>query len=70
MRNWRPSEYQNAYKNCLEMIGELRPEAVVVDPLLYVGLDACRAAKARVAVLWPVLLKGVVVAIQPNPKIL
>jgi hypothetical protein len=55
------------------MIGELRPEAVVVDPLLYVGLDACRAcraAKARVAVLWPVLLKDVVVAIQPNAKIL
>jgi hypothetical protein len=70
MRNWRPSEYQKAYKSCLEMIDELRPDVVVVDPLLYVGLDACRAAKARVAVLWPVPLKDMVVAIQPKAGML
>ncbi len=52
------------------MVDELRPEVVVVDPLLYVGLDAGRAAKARVAVLWPVPLKDVVVAIQLNVEIL
>lgn len=33
MRNWRPSEYQKSYKSCLEMIDELRPDVVVVDPL-------------------------------------
>lgn len=45
------------------MIDELRPEVVVVDPLLYVGLGACRAAKARVAVLWPAIFEDVVVVI-------
>ena len=42
----------------------------MVDAILYVGLDACRAAKARVAVLWPVPLKDVVVAIQPKAGML
>lgn len=69
MRNWRPSEYHKAYKSCLETIEKLRPDVVVVDPILHVGLDACRTAKARVAVLWPVPLKDVVVAIQPKAGI-
>ena len=66
MKNWRPSEYHAAYKSCLAMIDKLSPDIVMVDPILHVGLDACRTAKARVAILWPVPLKDVVIAIQPN----
>lgn len=67
MRNWRPSEYRKAYESCTSMIEKLQPDVVVVDPILHVGLDACRAVKpARVVTLWPVPLKDVVIAIQPK----
>lgn len=69
IKNWRPSEYHTAYKSCIAMIEKLRPDIVVVDPILHVGLDACRTAKARVAMLWPVPLKDVVIAIQPKAGI-
>jgi hypothetical protein len=69
MRNWRPSEYHKAHKSCVAMIEKLRPDIVVIDPILHVGLDACRTAKARVAILWPVPLKDVVIAIQPKAGI-
>lgn len=69
MKNWRPSEYHQAYRSCLAMIEKLSPDIVVVDPILHVGLDACRTAKARVAILWPVPLKDVVIAIQPKAGI-
>ncbi|OOQ81693.1 hypothetical protein PEBR_42778 [Penicillium brasilianum] len=70
MKNWRPSEYHKAYKSCIAMIDKLRPDIVVIDPILHVGLDACRSAKARVAILWPVPLKDVIIAIQPKAGIL
>ncbi|KAJ5153391.1 uncharacterized protein N7482_009869 [Penicillium canariense] len=69
IRNWRPSEYHIAYQSCLAMIDKVRPDIVVVDPILHVGLDACRTAKARVVVLWPVPLKDVVITIQPKAGI-
>ncbi|OKO97557.1 hypothetical protein PENSUB_10351 [Penicillium subrubescens] len=66
MKNWRPLEYRKAYESCIAMIEKLRPDVVVVDPILHVGLDACRTVKpARVVILWPVPLKDVVIAIQP-----
>ncbi|KAJ5692625.1 hypothetical protein N7462_002048 [Penicillium macrosclerotiorum] len=70
MKNWRPSEYENAYRSCLEILENVRPDIVVVDPILHVGLDACRTAKSRVVVLWPVPLKDVVITIQPKAGIL
>ncbi|KAF3390421.1 hypothetical protein F1880_009304 [Penicillium rolfsii] len=70
IRNWRPSEYRIAYESCVAMIEKLRPDVVVIDPILHVGLDACRTVKpARVVILWPVPLKDVVVALQPKAGI-
>lgn len=66
MSNWRPSEYAKAYRSCLDILDKLRPMAVVVDPILHVGLDACQSTKTRIVVLWPVPLKDVVVLNQPK----
>lgn len=68
--SWTPTEYARAYDSCVEMINKLRPAVVVIDPILHVGLDACRTVKSRVVVLWPVPLKEVVIVCQPNVGIL
>lgn len=66
MSSWTSSEYGRAYRSCVDIVNELKPAVVVVDPILHVGLNACRSVGSRVAVLWPVPLKDVVILNQPN----
>lgn len=68
--SWTPTEYARAYACCLEILDRLRPAVVVIDPILHVGLDACRTAKSRVVVLWPVPHKDVVILCQPKAAVL
>lgn len=70
MESWRPSEYKQAYDACVDIVNNLQPAMVVVDPILHVGIDACHATKTRFTVLWPVPLKDVVVVIQPKAAVL
>ena len=67
---WTPSEYGRAYRSCLDILDKVQPTVVVVDPILHVGLDACRSIKTPIVVLWPVPLKDVVVLDQPKAGVL
>ncbi|KAJ5766577.1 uncharacterized protein N7511_004193 [Penicillium nucicola] len=67
---WTPEEYLQSYRSCLEILKVVQPVVVIVDPLLHLGLDAARNAKMKIVVLWPVLLKDVVIMIQPKLSIL
>lgn len=69
--SWKYSEYEKAYQSCVDILNELDPAVVAVDPLLHVGLNACQSVESsRVAVLWPVPLKDVVILNQPNAEFL
>ncbi|MDI1490336.1 MAG: hypothetical protein OHK93_001536 [Ramalina farinacea] len=39
---WEPEEYIAIARRCEDLIGEIRPHAVVVDSLFSAGMDACR----------------------------
>ncbi|KAJ5917833.1 hypothetical protein N7454_010208 [Penicillium verhagenii] len=70
MSSWTSLEYGKAFQICVDLLTELRPAVVVVDPILHVGLNACQSVGSRVAVLWPVPLKDVVILNQPNAGVL
>ncbi|CAG8905539.1 unnamed protein product [Penicillium egyptiacum] len=63
---WKPDEYIRSYRSCLAILKDVHPVVVVADPLLHLGLDAARSIDARIAILWPVPLKDVVVTVQPK----
>ena len=67
---WTPSEYEKAVQSCLEIVEKVCPAVAVIDPILRVGLDACRTAKFPIVVLWPVPLKDVVLLNQPKAVVL
>lgn len=67
---WKPEEYLLSYRSCLNILEEVRPTVVVADPLLHLGLDAARSLRMRIAILWPVPLKDVVISVQPRLGIL
>ncbi|KAJ6157469.1 hypothetical protein N7470_005061 [Penicillium chermesinum] len=60
MSSWKHSEYAKAYRSILAMFERVKPAVVIVDPLLHVGLDACKTANIKPAILWPVPVKDVV----------
>lgn len=66
---WKPEEYILSYRSCLEILKDVRPVVVVADPLLHLGLDAARSIESRIAMLWPVPLKDIVVTVQPKAGI-
>ncbi|KAI2675950.1 hypothetical protein CBS147332_6680 [Penicillium roqueforti] len=57
---WKPDEYIRSYRSSLEILKDVRPVVVVVDPLLHLGLDAARSIDTRIVILWPVPLKDIV----------
>lgn len=67
---WKPDEYIRSYRSSLEILKDVRPVVVVVDPLLHLGLDAARSIDTRIVILWPVPLKDIVVTIQPKAGLL
>jgi hypothetical protein len=62
---WKPSEYLASYQSCLEIFNSVKPSLAIVDPIFHFGVDACRTVGVRTVVLWPTLLKDVVITIQP-----
>lgn len=71
LSSWKPSEYSKAYQSCVNILNELQPTVVCVDPILQVGLDACQNVdfRFRMVVLWPVPLKDVVILNQPSGRL-
>ncbi|KAL2848801.1 hypothetical protein BJY01DRAFT_233777 [Aspergillus pseudoustus] len=58
---WDPSQYIATYRSCVEIIQNLQPSIVAVDPLFAQGLDACRALQCKYVILSPNTLKEHVV---------
>ncbi|KAJ5083257.1 hypothetical protein N7456_012684 [Penicillium angulare] len=70
MSSWTPQEYKRASERCVDILKEVQPDVIVLDPILHVGLEACRGFTSRLVVLWPVPLKDVVILNQPRAKAL
>ena len=63
---WNSREYMDIYESCKELINDLNPTAIVIDPLFPQGIDACTSLRRKYLVLTPVTLKEIVIAVQPR----
>ncbi|KAI1809728.1 glycosyltransferase family 1 protein [Poronia punctata] len=70
MAPWEDETYLGLYDRCVELIEELRPDAVIVDPLLGPALDACSTHHKRYVVLSPGTFKDHVINLQPRLEVL
>lgn len=61
---WGGEEYIAIYRECLNVVGRVHPDLVVVDPLFTPALDAVRSIRERFVVLSPNTFKEHVV--QPK----
>ncbi|XHG02277.1 hypothetical protein AWENTII_005633 [Aspergillus wentii] len=62
---WNGPEYMAIYHNCVDIISQLQPAIIVVGPLFYQAIDACRVLKAKYVVLCPNTFKEHV----PQPRL-
>ncbi|KAL5003448.1 hypothetical protein BDV10DRAFT_190867 [Aspergillus recurvatus] len=58
---WTGDEYIAAYHRCIEIIREVQPSIVVIEPLLVQAIDACRTLGRKYAILSPNTAKDHVV---------
>jgi UDP:flavonoid glycosyltransferase YjiC (YdhE family) len=70
MAPWENEDYLDLYDNCVSLIQELRPDAVVVDPLLGPAIDACSTHHKKYIVLSPGTFKDHVINLQPRAEVL
>lgn len=63
---WTPSEYMQIYQICLNLIQDLKPKAVILDPGFWMGNDACRVLGINYIVIAPNSVKDL--AGQHLPK--
>ncbi|KAK0120064.1 hypothetical protein ONS95_011477 [Cadophora gregata] len=50
---WSESEYMSSYWRCLDIVGSVEPDIIVVDPLMSQGLEACNTLSRKHVVLSP-----------------
>ncbi|KAJ5256687.1 hypothetical protein N7478_012791 [Penicillium angulare] len=70
MSSWTPQEYRRAFERCVDILKEVQPVVIVLDPILHVGLEACQGFTSQLVVLWPVPLKDIVILSQPCARAL
>ncbi|RDW90469.1 glycosyltransferase family 1 protein [Aspergillus mulundensis] len=58
---WTGDEYIAAYNRCIEIIKEVQPSIVVIEPLLAQAIDACRMLQCKYVILSPNTAKDHVV---------
>lgn len=58
---WTGDEYMAVYQKCIEIIKQVKPSIVVVEPLLAQAIDACRMLRCKSAILSPNTAKDHVV---------
>ena len=63
---WDGPDYVNIYKSCVDIVHQVQPDLVAVDPAFTQGSDACRATKTKYVVLSPNTFKDHVLGDQPN----
>ena len=59
-------EYLEIYDRCVEIIEEVRPDLVVLEPLFAFGFDACKRLDQKYVVVAPNALKDVALFEQPR----
>ncbi|KAH7410788.1 putative UDP-glucoronosyl and UDP-glucosyl transferase [Cadophora sp. MPI-SDFR-AT-0126] len=50
---WSEAEYMSGYRRCLEIVGLVEPNIIIVDPLMSQGLEACNTLSRKHVVLSP-----------------
>jgi len=65
MEHWKNGQYLRSYNVCKEIIQQLLPAVVVVDPICAPEIDACRVLGQKLIVLSPMGLKDLLVPVQP-----
>ncbi|PVH87699.1 glycosyltransferase family 1 protein [Cadophora sp. DSE1049] len=50
---WSEFEYMSGYQRCLEIVGSVEPDIIIVDPLMSQGLEACNTLSRKYVVLSP-----------------
>ena len=63
---WHGTEYMIGYSSTTEIIDEIDPELVIIDPLFSQAVDACNALKQKHMILSPNTLKELVLDKQPS----
>ena len=59
-------EYLEIYDRCVEIIEEVRPDLVVLEPIFAFGFDACKRLDQKYVVVAPNALKDVALFEQPR----
>jgi len=50
---WSESEYMSGYQSCLDIVGSVEPDIIIVDPLMSQGLEACNTLSRKHVILSP-----------------
>lgn len=64
--SWNGSEYMIVYSSCVEIIENVNPDILVVDPLFSHGVDACQTLSRKFIILSPNTFKDHAIREQPN----
>lgn len=64
--SWNGSEYMIGYSSCVEIIENVNPDILVVDPLFSQGIDACQALSRKFIILSPNTFKDHAIREQPK----
>ncbi|KAI0854516.1 glycosyltransferase family 1 protein [Xylaria cubensis] len=70
MAPWEPDEHLALYDHCVQLMREISPDTVVLDPLLGPSIDACSTLHQRNIVLSPATFKDHVMNLQPRGEVL
>jgi hypothetical protein len=65
MQHWMNGRYMTLYQTCVELLQELAPAVVVVDPVCAPEIDACRMLGQKLVILSPMGLKDLLGPVQP-----
>ena len=70
MKHWMNGQYLEKHNACREILQNLSPIVVVIDPVCAPEIDACRLLRLRLIVLSPMGLKDLLIPVQPWARVL
>ena len=65
MQHWMHGRYLALYQTCVELLQDVAPAVVVVDPVCGPEIDACRMRGLKLVILSPMGLKDLLGPVQP-----
>jgi hypothetical protein len=63
------ASYIQSYRHCLEIIHNLRPSVVIVDPIFFLGVDACKTSGVQYMKLYPTSFMDIIGGQHPRGAI-